>query len=209
MGKLINLTNKKFGRLFVIGRTENDRHGKPMWKCRCDCGKLLAVRGAALLSGHTVSCGCYCRDLHRKHGCEGTRLYAVWASMKARCLNESHKAYPDYGGRGIDVCDNWLDFKNFKDWAIKAGYDIGSPKWVCTLDRIDVNKGYFPENCRWVNMDEQGSNKRNKLEVEYNGEKHTLREWSKILDISYQTLYARVKRYGCSLDGTKIAERNL
>ena len=200
MGTLIDLTNKRFGRLFVVGRAENSKEGKPTWKCECLCGNIVTIRGAALSSGHTVSCGCYCRDTHTSHGGESTRLYNVWRSMKARCLTPSHKAYTDYGGRGITVCKEWLNFSKFREWALSNGYDENAPKWVCTLDRINVNKGYAPENCRWVDMFEQGRNKRNSKIIEYNGEQHTLREWADILGIGYQTLYARITRYGYSVN---------
>lgn len=192
MGKLVNLTNKRFGRLLVIKRSQNDNQGKPMWKCKCDCGNEVIVRGAALSQGRTVSCGCYCNEIHTSHGGSETRLYHVWHSMKERCYTKTHKAYSDYGGRGITICSEWLDFANFRKWAMDCGYNENAPQWACTLDRIDVNGGYFPQNCRWVDMSEQSKNKRNNMQIKYNGETHTLSEWAKILEIGYQTLYARL-----------------
>lgn len=196
MGKFIDLTGKRFGRLFVIERGENDKQNKPMWKCQCDCGQHVTVRGAALSQGHTVSCGCYCREKHTTHGGFGSRLYEIWGSMHHRCSRETHYAYKDYGGRGIVVCDEWKDFAKFREWAIENGYDETAPKWECTLDRKDVDGNYEPSNCRWVDMKAQGRNKRNNRLLEYNGEQHTLSEWSEILGIGYQTLYARITRYG-------------
>lgn len=200
MGVLIDLTGERFGRLTVTGRAGNDAQRKPTWRCVCDCGNIVTVRGAALKSGHTLSCGCYNRDIITKHGDEGTRLYAVWRGMKARCLNKNHKFYSDYGGRGITVCEELLDFSNFKDWAIQSGYDLNAPKWTCTLDRIDPDGGYSPDNCRWVSMEVQGSNKRNNRYFEFRGEVHSLKEWAKILGIKYQTLYARLTVHGMSVD---------
>lgn len=180
MGILIDLTGKRFGRLVVIQRAQNDKQRKPMWRCKCDCGNQIVVRGAALSQKHTVSCGCYCREIHTSHGSSETRLYHVWCSMKARCHNKNHTAYPDYGGRGITVCSEWLDFACFKKWAESTGYDESALQWIFTLDRIAVNAGYCPENCRWVGMAQQARNKWNNRILEYNGEKHTLSEWSNL-----------------------------
>ena len=116
--------------------------------------------------------------------------------MIDRCCCVTHYAYEDYGDRGIKVWDAWQDFENFREWAISNGYDENAPKWKCTLDRVDVNGDYKPTNCRWVDMKVQGRNKRNNRLLEYNGERHTLSEWSEILGIGYQTLYARITRYG-------------
>lgn len=200
MGRLNDLTGYKFGRLLVMGRSRNDKQGKPMWKCKCECGNEVVVRGAALSQGRTVSCGCYCNEIHTTHGGSETRLYHVWRNMKERCYSKTHRAYPDYGGRGIAVCDEWLDFDNFRKWAMESGYNENASQWVCTLDRIDVNSGYYPQNCRWVDMTEQAKNKRNNRCFEYNGETHTLSEWSNILGIGYQTLYARLIIYGLTVE---------
>lgn len=207
MGRFIDLTNKKFGRLLVIERSRNDKQGKPMWRCRCDCGSEITVRGAALSQGHTVSCGCYCREIHTSHGGSESRLYHVWHSMKERCYSKTHNAYPDYGGRGITVCNEWLDFANFRKWAMDSGYDENAPQWACTLDRVDVNGGYCPQNCRWVDMAEQAKNKRNNRHIEYNGETHNLSEWASILGIGYQTLYARLTVHGMTVEEA-LSRRN-
>lgn len=200
MGVLIDLTGERFGRLTVTGRAGNDAQRKPIWHCVCDCGRKVVVRGMALRSGHTLSCGCYSRDVHTKHGGEGSRLYRVWCDMKARCLNKNHRFYSYYGGRGISICEEWLDFSNFQQWAYHTGYDPTSKKWECTLDRIDSNRGYFPDNCRWVSMAVQDSNKRNNRYFEFRGEVHSLREWAEILGVKYQTLYARLNVHGMSVE---------
>ena len=196
MGKFIDLTGMKYGRLSVKQRVENDKNGCVRWRCECDCGGVTVVRANALRKGHIVSCGCYCREQHTTHGGFGTRLYPIWRSMMDRCFRETHRSYKDYGGRGIKVCAEWREFEKFRGWAITNGYDETSPRWQCTLDRIDVNGDYTPSNCRWVDMKVQGRNKRNNRLLDYNGEQHTLSEWAEILGVGYQTLYARITRYG-------------
>ena len=125
-----------------------------------------------------------------KHGHYGTKLYWVWDSMLARVNNPKHKYYKDYGGRGITVCDEWKrDFKCFYNWAIISGYAEG-----LTLDRIDNDGNYCPDNCRWITHFEQQSNKRNNHILTYNGESHTVMQWSRILNISYNVLFARLRR---------------
>jgi hypothetical protein len=118
--------------------------------------------------------------------------------MKGRCFNPHNPAFADYGGRGITVCEEWLVFDNFRNWAVSNGYQENAEKWHCTLDRIDVNKGYSPDNCRWVNMKTQGRNKRNNVTVDYDGRKCTLSELAEITGVKYQTLYARLTRQGKS-----------
>lgn len=200
MGTLIDLTGERFGRLKVLGRAGSDLQNKPTWRCACDCGVEVVVRGSSLRSGHTESCGCYCREVHTKHGAEGTRLYAVWKNMRDRCSNENHKSYANYGSRGISVCKDWLDFSNFMEWAFRTGYDPNARKGKCTLDRIDCNEGYCPENCRWADAKTQGRNKRNNVLIEFRGEVHPLSEWAEILGVKYQTLYARLTRYNLSIE---------
>lgn len=200
MGTLIDLTGERFGRLRVLGRAGSDLQNKPTWRCVCDCGAEVVVRGLSLRSGHTESCGCYCREVHTKHGDEGSRLYVIWCDMKERCFLPSHKSFADYGGRGITVCEEWLDYATFMEWALENGYDPEAVKWTCTLDRIDHEKGYCPENCRWVDMKAQGRNKRNNVLIEFRGEIRPLSEWAEILGVKYQTLYARLTRYNLSVE---------
>ena len=198
-----DLTGKRFGRLLVIDRADDDitpgdgRH-RAMWNCLCDCGKTITTRATSLKSGTTKSCGCLNREIvgnnSRRHGGFGTRLYKVWNSMRERCNTPTDNAYHNYGGRGITVCEEWDNFTTFKEWAINAGYDESAPRGQFTLDRIDVNKGYSPDNCRFITMAEQAKNKRCTPYYEHNGETKSLKEWAEITGIKYETLFARYKR---------------
>lgn len=197
-----DLTSKRFGRLVVLNRAE-DKVSKSgyktiMWNCRCDCGNTKVIRGKCLSGGITKSCGCYAKEvmssIKKKHGDNGTRLYAIWDSMRQRCYNKNNKAYPNYGGRGISVCEEWNDYNNFKKWSIDSGYDINATRGKCTLDRIDVNSDYTPCNCRWVDMKSQSNNKRNTIVLSCGSVSHTLKEWSEITGIKYETLWARYNR---------------
>lgn len=124
-----------------------------------------------------------------RHGMYGTRLYHIWNGLSGRCLNPNNKDYSNYGGRGITVCDEWRMPENFFEWALLNGYSANM-----TLDRIDTNKGYSPENCRWITGAEQQRNKRNNRMIEYHGETHCIAEWSEITGIAKQTIESRVRR---------------
>ena len=173
MPAFIDLTGQRFERLTVVERTEDyiSPKGKSsvQWKCHCECGKDCVVIGSNLRQGAVKSCGCFRNEKivksgadnpKYKHGAWNERLYAVWKAMKTRCFSKECKSYVDYGGRGITVCDEWLDYENFREWAMKNGYDSNAPFGQCTIDRINVNDNYCPENCRWVSMAVQSKNKR-------------------------------------------------
>lgn len=165
MANAIDIIKKRFGRLTVIARHGRDDYYQATWLCRCDCGKECVCRGHDLRRGRTKSCGCFNSDWTKerfiKHNKCHTRLYEVWAGMKARCHNPTHRSYENYGGRGITVCDEWRnEFQAFYDWAMANGYDENAPQGKCTIDRIDNNKGYSPDNCRWVDMKVQRQNQR-------------------------------------------------
>lgn len=159
-----DLKGKRFGRLTVIGEVGTNAHRNVVWRCRCDCGSIVDVSTTNLVSGKTKSCGCLMRETAKStqttHGKSGSRLYIVWEGMKARCTNKNHKAYPHYGGRGITVCNEWLDFATFEKWSIDNGYDAYAKRGDCTIDRINVDGNYEPSNCRWVDMKVQANNKR-------------------------------------------------
>lgn len=196
MGRLIDLTGNKYGRLLVTNRAENkiEHSGRrrTMWNCICDCGNTVIVDSDHLRSGHSKSCGC----ITKKHGLFGKRIYKIWDGMKQRCLNQNNNAYINYGGRGITICDEWKhDFQSFYDWAMEHGYND-----ELTLDRKDVNGNYCPENCRWANDITQHNNTRVNRFIEYKGETHTMAEWARIKGMKYVTLNTRINKYHWTIE---------
>lgn len=199
MSKLIDLTGQRFGRLTVIERTITSKSGRAKWLCQCDCGKSTTTTGTNLRTGVTKSCGCYMiecettriKEICTTHGKSHTRLYRTWKNMKQRCYNPNNTYYHRYGGRGITICAEWKqDFKAFYDWAIANGYQDN-----LSIDRIDNEKGYSPDNCRWVTRKVQERNKsRNRL-VELNSKTKTLAEWCEIYAVDYDKARSCL-RYG-------------
>lgn len=157
------------------------------WICQCDCGNTKTVEAYALKIGRTKSCGCLSVDIARqkaiRHGLRHTRIYNIWRNMKYRCEHKDHPQYIDYGGRGIYVCEEWHDFMMFYKWATENGYQDN-----LTIDRIDNNNGYSPDNCRWVDAKIQGNNKRNNLIVEFKGKPMTISQISDLTGINYEKL---------------------
>lgn len=197
MANLIDLTGQRFGKLTVISKDED--YIRPSGKrehrylCRCECGREVTVIKSNLIR-NTRSCGClkgkYISASKITHGMSNSRLYQIWQNMKNRCYNPNVDRYNRYGGRGIKVCDEWKDnFQTFYEWSMNHGYSDN-----LSIDRKDVNGNYTPDNCRWISMDKQADNKSNSRIFEYNGEAHTVSEWSKILDISRDIIWNRIKR---------------
>lgn len=158
MGRYYKKTidGKRFGNLIVNRATSKRKNGCIMWECLCNCGKITLVTTRDLNSGNTKSCGCmknahFIGDKNPKysHGQTGTRLYAIWKTMKRRCDSENTIQFHNYGGRGIRVCDEWKRFQPFYDWSMKNGYNKN-----LTIDRIDHDLGYFPQNCQWITLKE-------------------------------------------------------
>ncbi|AFZ90236.1 hypothetical protein [Bacillus velezensis] len=193
-----DLTGKKFGRLRVIKLSEKRSGRKTFWDCVCDCGNTKTVRSDSLKSS-IRSCGCLKKEQDKinltknhRHKQSGKHLYIVWMNMKQRCYNKSDKAYERYGGRGIYVCDEWKkSFDSFKKWSLDNSYCNN-----LSIERIDVNKGYSPDNCTWIPMKEQAVNRRSTVWVEYQGERLNLKQWSEKLGINYGTLHSRYYRSG-------------
>ena len=182
----IDLTGTRFGKLTVVAEHPERKGHAIMWVCKCDCGNTKLINGNNLRQGKSTTCGCSTRS----HGMRFTRLWSIWDGMMKRCCNPRHKWFKRYGGRGITICDEWMqNHGEFFSWALSNGYKDG-----LTIDRIDVDKGYCPENCRWVDMKTQLNNRSNNCVVEINGESRTLAEWADITGIGYQTLYRRYRR---------------
>lgn len=191
MGKVKDLSGLRFNNLTVIKLAYINK--RAYWLCQCDCGNQKIMCSHDL--GHTKSCGCKKYGQSKKHGLKNTKLYKVWKGFKQRCYNSNNPGYKNYGGRGIKVCEEWLnDFQAFYDWAMENGYKEG-----LSIDRIDNNGNYEPSNCRWTNRQVQNDNRRNVIHLSYNDETHNIAEWSRILGISKKTIQGRYKR-GLSID---------
>lgn len=165
MPALINLSGMRFGFLTVQARNGTANDGQSTWLCICDCGCETTVKAGNLRSGHTTSCGCFKkRRIHETqsiHMQSHKRLYNVWTSMKARCQNPHSAFFRHYGGRGIEICKEWKDdYQAFHQWAMENGYDPKAKFGECTIDRIDTDGNYCPQNCRWTDMKTQRHNRR-------------------------------------------------
>lgn len=194
MRKVKDLTGKKFGRLTVIKRVENNKFGQLQWLCKCECGNIKKIRGGHLKSGAIKSCGCLNKELTSKrtktHGMRNSRIYRIWIHIRNRCYYENYIQYNLYGGRGIKVCEEWKEnFGSFYNWAINNGYSND-----LTIDRIDVNGDYEPSNCRWVTQKVQANNKRNNHYIEYKNETKTISQWEDVLKIPKGTISRRLYR---------------
>lgn len=196
MGKYIDLTGQRFVRLTVLSRNaeKSDLKKHSYFNCICDCGNTRVVASGDLKNGSSKSCGCITKETtitrNTKHGEGHTNLYEVWCAIKARCCNSTNKAFKNYGGRGITICDEWKLFVNFKEWALRTGYGKG-----LSIDRIDNDGNYEPHNCRWTTRKVQTNNTRRNNRFEYNGELKTISELADIAGLKYRVLHDRLVRY--------------
>lgn len=181
------LIGKRFERL-VVTDYMGKINGFKRYRCKCDCGNYVTTTKYRLLDGTCKSCGCYAievrTNMHKTHGLYYHKLHNIWSCMKYRCNNKNHKEFNSYGGKGIKVCDDWNNFINFYNWAISNGYKDG-----LSIDRIDGNKGYSPNNCRFITMKQQQENKIDNVFIKYKDKVYTVSKLSSILGISKKELY--------------------
>lgn len=203
----------KIGRLTILEKSERCRDSKgrrrSYWICECECGSVVEKR-EDVFTRPVPSCGCYGREQMSaymrekmtgkiKYGDSRERVHNIWYLMKFRCEDSSSPAYQNYGGRGITVCPEWSDgidgYFRFKEWALSNGYTD-----ELSLDRIDNDKGYSPDNCRWVGTITQANNKRSNVFYEFNGTSKTLAQWARDFNINYKTVHRRVVGLGWELE---------
>lgn len=199
-------TGERFGRWTVIKLDHIEKHkyknnilNTEYYLVKCDCGNEKVVIKSCLVHGKSKSCGCLRKELlskrEREHGLSHTRIYRIWHNMVDRCYKKNDKDYYKYGARGIMVCNEWKEnVLSFKDWALNNGYSTD-----LTLDRIDNNGNYEPNNCRWITTKEQNRNTRRNILITYNNETHCLMEWSEIMNMPYATIKFRLNK-GWSID---------
>ena len=194
-----DITGQRFGRLVAL-KPAYKKNRRWYWLCKCDCGKEKIINGGHI--GREInSCGCLIKDVskykkYKTHQQSYTRLYRIWSGVKQRCLNPKASKYEHYGGRGITLCDEWKkDFKNFSIWAKEKGYHD-----KLTIDRIDVNGNYEPNNCRWITQQEQCENTRRNKKITYKGKTQNLKAWCRELDLNYNTIRSRFEKEKSSIE---------
>jgi hypothetical protein len=178
--KIKDLTNERFGKLIAIEFVGYDKRRNALWRCRCDCGNEIIAPCKKLNEGMKKSCGCLGNGIHprtskiKRNGIYA-RLHRIWSGMKRRCYSKNTINYASYGGKDITLCEEWRhNFTSFCEWAMANGYNDS-----LSIDRIDSNGNYCPENCQWATRQEQSANRKSVVLIEYNGEKMTSADWSK------------------------------
>lgn len=184
-----DLVGKRFGRLVVIKRL-GFINRQTYYECKCDCGNIVKVTSSNLTKGNSTSCGCYAKELASQrqsiHKMSNTRLYKIWEGIKQRCYNSHTKQFKYYGAKGISLCDEWFSFENFKNWSLRNGYQDN-----LSIDRIDFNGNYCPNNCRWTNKAIQANNTKTNIFITYKGQTETIANWSRKTNIKAATIYWR------------------
>lgn len=198
------MTRQVFGALVVVKQTGNSKDGKRQYLCKCECGQYRIVKGTDLRSGKVHNCGCIHGNKKYVNGFSldnhsHKRIYRIWNDMKRRCLDDRREDYMRYGGRGINVCAEWLDFQNFFEWSLNNGYGDN-----LTIDRIDVDGGYSPQNCRWADAATQANNRTNNHYMTYLGETKTMKQWCDELGLPYYAVRARQSRGWSDHDSLSI-----
>ena len=193
IGRINNIAGQKFERLTAIKLIGINEKGHAVWLFCCDCGVQKELVASDVLKGSTKSCGCLRHEnaCISKHRGIKTRLYRIWNGMRGRCNNSNNKDYRNYGGRGIKFCKEWQIFTVFRDWALLNGYSDD-----LSIDRINNNSNYCPENCKFSTNAEQMQNRRTSIWHEINGIKKPLIEWCQILNVKYTTAFERHRRNG-------------
>ena len=190
-----NLTDKRFGRLTVISRAQNNgRH--VVWLCQCDCGNMTTIQATNLSGGRSTSCGCYQKEIVTTHNMSHSPEHVAWTAMKSRCYTKSNVSYKYYGERGVTVCERWLhSFENFFS-------DMGNkPSREHSLDRIDTFGNYSPDNCRWVEREIQSNNRRNNHRLTFGEETKTVSQWARTIKLSKSCIAYRLSS-GWSIEDT-------
>ena len=186
------MIKEKYGRWTVLNKVGQQGHGF-MLKCRCDCGTERIVNFQHLKRGTSKSCGCFRKEktseIMSTHRMSKTKLFKIWCGMKKRCFDKKCKSYADYGGRGIFACNEWLNFKPFMEWALANGYQRN-----LTIERIDNDEGYYPENCTFIPKREQAKNTRANRLIIYHGKRQCIAVWARELNIAYNTIIWRFNK---------------
>lgn len=213
INKSKDITGKRFGRLTALFKTENNKRNKAMWVCLCDCGKYVIEQASTLMSGKVNSCGCLLKEWYAhgaeqtgekshlyKHGMCYTRINRIYRKIKQRCQNKNSQAYKRYGGRGIRICEEWeKNFISFYEWSIANGYNDS-----LTIDRIDNDGDYSPDNCRWADMKTQQNNRGNNTIIEIKGIRKTISEWCDEYGTNYRLAYKRIRNGWSPIDALAI-----
>lgn len=192
MGVCKNLIGLRYGKLIVKEKLDTDHHGEKRWLCVCDCGNEYVTTSNRLTSGQTTCCrDCMVKkigDANRTHGRTPKKLFYAYVNMKTRCYNKNYFLYHRYGGRGISVCDEWKNsFENFREWALKNGWNES-----LSLDRIDNDGNYQPDNCKWSTVVEQSNNRRTNRMITYKGVTDTMANWSRNTGLPYYIIQRRL-----------------